>query len=108
MNQINVLRTIALFFCMALSQMEVAAQDFGARFKTAYDLGEAGKIDEGIAGFTALLKEQPFNSQVHCQLGWLLLKKKQFTASFEHMNTAVELAPTDIGAFLCKSYVLIF
>ncbi len=80
------------------------SQDFQERFTKTWTLSSESKFDQALPQFFDLLKEQPYNEQVHVQIGWIYLCQKNMPKALEYLNNAYDLKMDDIAVVLTKSY----
>ena len=77
---------------------------FGARMLRANKALERNRIDEALALYRQLRREQPDNPVVLTKLGTALGKKGRFDESITMLNQAVALDPSDFVAHLNLGY----
>ncbi|TZF82165.1 CHAT domain-containing protein [Pedobacter sp. BS3] len=99
-------RIFILLLVAILAPLAGYSQDFNARFQEAWQLSNAGKPDEALPKFQALLKEAPGYSGVHVQISWIYLLKNDLTQASAYADNAYQLYQMDIGATIIKAYVL--
>lgn len=98
---LKLLFTLLLLISVTLS---TKSQDFQERFGKVWALSNDGKFDQALPQFFDLLKEQPYNEQVHVQISWVYLCQKNMPKAKEYINYAYDLKSDDIAVALTKSY----
>lgn len=75
-------------------------------FAAAVDLQNAGKLDEAIAAYKAILEKSPDVPEVHLNLGTVYAVKKDNVAAEASFQKALELRPgyTDAASSLARLY----
>ncbi len=77
-----------------------------AAFKAAFDLTQAGKLDEAEAAYNDLLAKNPGIPEVHYNLGYIAGKRKDHAAAEAAYKKAIELKPeySDALVALVETY----
>jgi tetratricopeptide (TPR) repeat protein len=75
-------------------------------FKKGVDLQAAGKLDEAVAAYTAILAKHPDVPEVYQNLGSVYLQKKDYPAAETAFQKGLELRPdsTEIATLLARAY----
>jgi len=87
----------------ASNQQAAALAKLKAAFKEAVDLTNAGKYDEAIVAYQAILVQNPQITAVHKNLGFVNLQKKDYPAAEASYLKVLDLEPGDPDALLALS-----
>lgn len=82
------------------------ADQVSGEFKAAFELVQAGKLDEAKAAYEALLAKEPGLAQAHFNLGYIAGQKKDWPAAEAAYQKALELKPDYSEAYgaLAEAY----
>ncbi len=89
----------------ASSQQAAAIKKLQAEFKVAVELTNAGKYDEAIVAYKAILAQNPQIAAVHKNLGFVNLQKKDYPAAEAAYLEVLDLEPGDPDALLSLSSI---
>jgi tetratricopeptide (TPR) repeat protein len=84
----------------ASSQQAEAIKKLQVAFKEAVELTNAGKYDEAIAGYQAILAQNAQIAAVHKNLGFVYVQKKDYPAAEAAYLEVLDLEPADPDALL--------
>lgn len=77
-----------------------AAQELRGSFQKAFELTQAGSYDEAEAAYKELLVKSPSVPEVHYNLGYVSVRKKDATAAEAAYLKAIELKPDYVEAYV--------
>ncbi len=77
--------------------------DINARYTEAEKLKDTGKVDEAIAAFAEIAKEDPSHVLTHLSLAKLYTQTGQHAKAVEHGEKACELEPEEWFNFTALS-----
>lgn len=100
----SVLTLFTVFFLFSGISQKANAQDFQERFDKVWELSNDSKFDQALPQFFDLLKEQPYNEQLHVQISWVYLCQKNMPKAKEYIDYAYDLKSDDIAVALTKCY----
>jgi tetratricopeptide (TPR) repeat protein len=83
-----------------------AADELRNAFNNAYNLTQAGKLDEAEAAYKAILTKEPNVPEVHQNLGFVYAQKKDMAKAEESYKKALELRPNnpEVTSALARVY----
>src|SRR5262249_48812784 len=83
-----------------------SGEELQAAFKKAVELADAGKLDEAEAAYKHILTKHPTIAQVHYNLGYVYMQKKDWTNAEAAYKKALEIKPdfSDASIALAKVY----
>jgi tetratricopeptide (TPR) repeat protein len=81
-------------------------EELQAAFKKAVELTDAGKLDEAEAAYKDILTKHPTIAQVHYNLGYVYMQKKDWPSAEAAYKKALEIKPdfSDASIALAKVY----
>jgi tetratricopeptide (TPR) repeat protein len=89
----------------ASSQQAEAIKKLQVAFKEAVDLTNAGKYDEALAAYQAILAQNPQIAAVHKNIGFVYGQKKDYPAAEAAYLKVLDLEPDDPDALLALATV---